>query len=75
MKKTQGSFEVLKYPSRVQFANMGTKPESGLALLRNSSLRMGHVHIQDLQEEHYNELCKPAPISCYKYYQRDNNTK
>ena len=71
--QAKGSFTVVHHLTRIQFANMGTKPESGPALLRNSSLCMGHVHLKDLPLEHYNELCKPTPISCYKYFQRENN--
>ena len=67
----KGAFEVVKAPGRMQIANMGTKPESGPAILRNSSLSMGHIHIKDLPEEQFIMLCSPVPISCYAYFRRD----
>lgn len=64
------TFEVKQIPSRIQFANMGKKPESGPSLIRSSSIAMCHVHINDLSTEHYDTLCSIAPISCYKHFQR-----
>ena len=64
------TFEVKQVPSRIQFANMGTKSESGPSLIRSSSIAMGHVHINGLSTEHYDTLCSIAPISCYKHFQR-----
>ena len=65
-----GFFEAKQVPSRIQFANMGTKPETGPQLMRNSSLAMGHVHIQHLPQEQFDALTSIAPISCYQHFRR-----
>ena len=39
--------------------NVGTKPETGPALLRSSSLCMGHVHLKDLLADQYAALIAP----------------
>ena len=72
---TKEVFQAVQTPSRIQIANMGTKPESGPSLLRSASIAMGHTHIKDLSPEHYAELIKPAPISCYKCYSRECSTE
>jgi len=47
-KKGNILFECQSIPSQIQFANMGTKPESRLHLICLSSIAIGHVHIRDL---------------------------
>lgn len=70
--QSKGVFEVFQVGTRIQMANMGTKPETGPALMRNSSLCMGHVHLKDLPEDQYRILSEPHPISCYGYFRREN---
>ena len=74
-KHTKEGFEAVQTPSRIQIAKMGTKPESGPSLLRSASIAMGPTRIKDLSPEHYAELIKPAPISCYKHYSRSCSTE
>ena len=70
--QAKGAFEVIKTPSRMQMANMGAKPETGPSMLRNASLCMGHAHLKNLPDDQYALLCEPAPVSCYKYFRREN---
>ena len=71
--QAKGIFEVVHVGTRIQMANMGTKPETGLALLRNSSLCMGHIHLKDLPADQHAALIAPHPISCYNNFRRENN--
>ena len=64
---TKEVFQAVQSPSWIQIANMGTKSESGPSLMRSASITMGHTHIQDLSDDHYAELIKPAPLSCCKH--------
>jgi len=66
--QSNGLFEVRKILSRIQFANLGTKSESGPSLLRSSSIAMGHIHIKNLPQEQYDALTSLGPISCYKHF-------
>ena len=53
-------------------ANMGTKPETGPDLLRNSSLCMGHIDFMDLPVDQHATLIVPYPISYYNHFGREN---
>lgn len=70
--QSKGAFEVVKVGARIQPANMGAKPEVGPALLRNSSICMGHIHVRDMPEDQYAILTSAHPISCYKHFRREN---
>ena len=60
-----GLFETKSVPSRIQFANMGTKVESGPHLMRSSSIAMGHARVSNLPKDQHDALVSIAPISCY----------
>ena len=70
--QAKGIFEVIQVGTRIQIANMGTKPETVPSLLRNSSMCMGHVNLKDLPEDQHATLIVPHPISCYDYFRREN---
>ena len=61
-------FQAVQTLSRIQIANVGTKPESGPSLMRSVSIEMGHTHNQALSTEHCAAFIKPDPISCCKHY-------
>ena len=66
-----GLFEDTSVPSRIQFANMGTKSESGPHLMQSSSIAMGRNHIRKLPQEQYDQLASIAPLSCYTHFRRE----
>ena len=71
--QTKGIFEVVQVGTRIKMANMGIKPETVPALLRDSSLFMGHIHLKDLPADQHAALIGPHPISCYNHFRRESN--
>ena len=59
-----GPHESKSAPSRIQFANMDTKLESGTYLMRSSSISMGPVYLSQLPHDQYDILTSLAPLSC-----------
>ena len=70
-----GVYEAKQTPSKMHFANLGTKRETDPQLMRNTSLAMGHVHIQHLLQEQYDALTFIAPISCYQHFRRKKHLR
>ena len=68
----KGTFYIIKTPSRIQLADTGTKPESSAALLRITSIEMGHMQIKDLPASQFQSFSAPAQMSFYKHYCRTN---
>ena len=66
-----GTFTTKSISSRIQFANMGTKSESGPHVMRSSSIAMGHVHLRKLPKDQHDALVSITPISCYNGFRRD----
>ena len=58
-------------PSRIQFSNMDTKPESGPHLMRSSSIAMGNVHMRNLPQDQCDTLVSIASIICYNTFCRE----
>ena len=70
-KHGNGLHEAKSVPSRINFSNVGIKPESGPHLMRSSFLSKVHVHVRQLPQEQYDILTSLAPLSCYNHIHRD----
>ena len=66
-----GLFEAKLVPSRIQFSNVGTKPEPGPHFMRSSSVAMGHAHMRQLPQESCDNLTSIAPLSCCNHFPRE----
>ena len=66
-----GLHEAKSVHSRIQFASMDTKPESGSHFMCSSSVTMGHVHVRQLPQEQHDILTSLAPLSCYDHFRRE----
>ena len=66
-----GLCEANQYLYRINFANVGTKPESSPHLMRSSSIAMCRVHVRQLPQEQYDILTLHASLSCYNHFRSE----
>ena len=66
----KGTFKPILILSKMQIANIGTKPESGPSLMRLPSIAIECAHTCNLSEDHLKELGKRCIISCYEHFKQ-----